>query len=170
MYYFLDTEFTDFKNSQLISLGMVSLDGKNEFYVEVEHDVSKRSAFVSDTIVPLLNQYFFNPDEASEKLNKWLDLINDGRMEVIYDYGLDAVHFSNLLYRQRKVIKRSEPKLKYLNNAIVFEVGNLSDSKLIASKINGFNKFREEYFAKGIQRHNALVDAKAMLYAWKKIF
>lgn len=57
MMLFLDTEFTDFIDCELISIGMVSEDGQHEFYAEVEdYDRTKCNAHVQSGIWPLLGK------------------------------------------------------------------------------------------------------------------
>lgn len=51
MLVFLDTEFTDFIDCELISIGMVSEDGKHVLYLEVQDfDRSKCNAFVQSAV------------------------------------------------------------------------------------------------------------------------
>lgn len=51
MLVFLDTEFTDFIDFELISIGLVSEDGKHVLYLEVQDfDRSKCSAFVQSAV------------------------------------------------------------------------------------------------------------------------
>ncbi len=57
MLVFLDTEFTDLVDSELISIGMVSEDGQRVLYLEIsDFDPSKCSPFVQDGILPLLSR------------------------------------------------------------------------------------------------------------------
>lgn len=56
MLVFLDTEFTDFARPDLISLALVSEDGR-EFYAErTDYFETRRSDFVRETIQPLLGR------------------------------------------------------------------------------------------------------------------
>lgn len=51
MLIFLDTEFTDFIDCELISIGMVAEDGRQELYLEVQDfDRSKCNAFVQSAV------------------------------------------------------------------------------------------------------------------------
>lgn len=57
MLVFLDTEFTDFIDFELISIGMVSEDGQHELYLEVQDfDRSKCNAFVQSAVWPQLGK------------------------------------------------------------------------------------------------------------------
>lgn len=56
MQIYTDTEFTDFIDPMLISIGMVA-DSGEEFYAEVPFSDAACSAFVREAVIPLLNQY-----------------------------------------------------------------------------------------------------------------
>ena len=57
---FIDTEFSDFFQLELISLGMVTDDGRH-CYVELSEGWTrdKCSAFVQEEVLPLLDRGFF---------------------------------------------------------------------------------------------------------------
>lgn len=54
---YLDTEFTDFRDSKLISIGLISGNGEHSFYAELTDSFVKEdcSYFVLETILPLLD-------------------------------------------------------------------------------------------------------------------
>ncbi len=55
MLVFIDTEFTDFADRELISIGMVGEDGRDTFYAEVQDfDRDKCNDFVRSTVWALL--------------------------------------------------------------------------------------------------------------------
>ncbi|WP_025915846.1 3'-5' exoribonuclease [Herminiimonas sp. CN] len=54
MLIFIDTEFTDFKDTELISIGLVTDNGAHEFYVELPVDQSRCNDFVLATVLPQL--------------------------------------------------------------------------------------------------------------------
>ncbi|MHB1249493.1 MAG: hypothetical protein ACYCZL_08890 [Polaromonas sp.] len=57
MLIFIDTEFTDFIDCELISIGMVSEDGQHMFYAEVQDfDCAKCNPYVQSGIWPLLGK------------------------------------------------------------------------------------------------------------------
>lgn len=57
MLVFVDTEFSDFIDCELISLGLVSEDGQYELYLEVQDfDRTKCSAFVQEAVLPQLGK------------------------------------------------------------------------------------------------------------------
>ncbi|MCB6185080.1 3'-5' exoribonuclease [Leeia sp. TBRC 13508] len=55
MIIFLDTEFTSLNQPELISIGMISDDGKHQLYLEVRDIVKDNcSEFVTTVVIPLL--------------------------------------------------------------------------------------------------------------------
>lgn len=57
MLVFVDTEFTDFIDCELISLGLVSEDGLHALYFEVQDfDRTKCNAFVQEAVLPQLGK------------------------------------------------------------------------------------------------------------------
>ena len=75
MIVFLDTEFTDFIDSDLISIGMVSEDGKYEFYAERnDFQAVWCSEFVKASVLPFLGQnsaLVCDSDELKRRLWQW---------------------------------------------------------------------------------------------------
>lgn len=91
---FLDTEFTDFKNPQLISLGVIA-KGVVDFYVEVPFELDACSDFVKTEVLPKLwGEVAF---EASKKklslqMQGWIESASFGgreKVEVLYDFSTD---------------------------------------------------------------------------------
>lgn len=81
MLLFLDCEFTDFIECELISIGMVSDDGKHELYLEVaDFDRTKCNAFVQSAVWSQLNQIQgaqICRAEIKARLKSWLAAIPD---------------------------------------------------------------------------------------------
>lgn len=81
---FLDTEFTDFFNPHLISLGMASEYGE-DFYGEVPYPDHACSTFVREVVMPLLGQiphsYFSLPNLHLEII-KWLEIVRRNKEDV----------------------------------------------------------------------------------------
>lgn len=166
---FLDTEFTAFIDTELLSLGLVSLDGL-EHYVELDltteagkAKVEKASDFVRNDGV--LGMWGLVPGataterEMGRRTGEWLlRLAADSgtRVQVAFDYSLDyelmeyAVRDAGLWDRVREVV-------------VPVNVGPLTDSPegQIAA---------EEYFCeqkrRGLSRHHALCDAGGLRAAY----
>ena len=75
MLIFLDTEFTDFIDCELISIGMVSEDGQHAFYAEVQDfDRTKCNPYVQSGIWPLLGgipNAIMKRAELTKRLRTW---------------------------------------------------------------------------------------------------
>ena len=165
---FLDTEFTDFVHAELLSIGLVSIDGR-EHYVELDLTteagkarVGKSSDFVCDHV---LNMWGLVPGAAAperemgRRTGEWLLLLaaeSGTRVQVAFDYALDyelmeyAVRDADLWDRVREVVAP-------------INVGPLTDSPdgQIAA---------QEYFCeqkrRGLSCHHALCDAGGLRAAY----
>lgn len=90
---FIDTEFTDFIDIHLISLGLVSSTGE-ELYAEVPYPDASCSPFVREAVIPLLGKI---PGAAMSKaalkaaLLHWLNQRHQERtpLHICYDYRSD---------------------------------------------------------------------------------
>lgn len=100
MLIFLDTEFTDFVDCDLISIGLVDELGR-EFYAELtDYRQEACSDFVNEVVRPLLKHHkgriegnkFF----VAKALNEWLAEYKDGA-RICYDYVLDWYLMADLL-------------------------------------------------------------------------
>src|SRR3546814_6769511 len=81
---FVDTEFTDFRDSHLISLGMASEYGE-DFYAEVPYPDHACSAFVREVVVPLLRTIpnsYFTKDNLHLEIIKWLEIVRRNKEDV----------------------------------------------------------------------------------------
>lgn len=75
MLIFLDTEFTDFIDCDLIAIGMVSEDGQHEFYAERnDYEAAWCNAFVREAVLPLLGRFpevVCSREELTRRLWTW---------------------------------------------------------------------------------------------------
>jgi hypothetical protein len=98
---FLDTEFTDFTNSELISIGIVDENGR-EFYAE-STDFRREicSDFVVETVLPLLGQYsdgiVGTKRHIAHRLEQWLSDYQDEGAVICVDYATDWYLFADLM-------------------------------------------------------------------------
>lgn len=78
---FIDTEFTDFIDCDLISIALVADDGR-EFYAErTDFDRHTCSAFVREAVLPQLGQYpgrIFSRASLHAALHEWLEQFGGG--------------------------------------------------------------------------------------------
>lgn len=95
---FLDTEFTDFTDPELIAIGLVSDDGR-EFYAECsDFDWAKCSAFVRENVLPrLIGTPAVVKDNAALRagIATWLHQFSEA--VVVFDYEGDWTLLCNAL-------------------------------------------------------------------------
>lgn len=148
---FIDTEFTDFVDPQLISIGLVAETGE-EFYAELPYDIQACSAFVRETVLPLLG---YAPDaEVSKdvlyaKITEWLRIVRSRSdvIEICYDYQTDWDLFYDVLGGQ---------------------VPAWCMRRLVADRIGEL--LRYEFHQKNrLPEHHALNDARANCYAFREL-
>ncbi|MDY7577274.1 3'-5' exoribonuclease [Herbaspirillum sp. RTI4] len=147
---FIDTEFTDFINVSLISIGMVA-DSGEEFYAEIPYPPNECSPFVHEAVIPLLGRF---PDAACsqealpERLLTWLEKVKGQheQLEICFDYQTDWDLFNDTLEyrvpewcRPRNVVRNINELLSYTFH-----------------KKNNF------------PQHHALYDARANRYAYRE--
>lgn len=146
---FIDTEFTDFIDPHLISLGMAAEYGE-DFYAETLYPGQLCSAFVREVVVPLLGRVpdaLVSAEELRMKIIHWLQIVrrNNEDVFICFDYETDWDLFCNALeYRvppwcHRKMIERDISELLY------------------------FHFFKKS----GLPEHHALYDAQANRYAYR---
>ena len=107
MILFLDTEFTDFQQPDLISIGLVSECDRYEFYAERnDFDLARCSDFVQSTVLPKLGQGPSGVDRANlaKALRAWLENVHSfdsqGPVLVLYDFDTDFDLFRQALLGQ----------------------------------------------------------------------
>ena len=91
MLIFLDTEFTDFVRPELISIALVSEDGR-EFYAErTDFQRDACNDFVRETVLPLLGRVpgaACSRLELTERLHEWFAQLPEPGT-IVYDFGSD---------------------------------------------------------------------------------
>ncbi len=97
-YVFLDSEFTDFFDPQLISIGAATNDG-NAFYCEIADWPRERaSAFVLQTVAPLLDGQAVPQAKAARSFANWLAQRAAQRpVTLVTDSGFDRWALAELL-------------------------------------------------------------------------
>jgi len=145
---FIDTEFTDFFDPQLISIGLAASTGE-EFYAEVPYQYEKCSAFVREVVVPLLSHNDLCPyDELHLRLREWLKIIKGEENILVcydsdYDRALFVKAFGNIL-----------PAFVEFRH-----IGDRNINELLRYEFHVKNKLPE---------HHALNDALANRYAFRE--
>ena len=181
---FVDTEFTDFLNMQLISLGMITEDGKHEIYVEInDYDKKASSSFVKEIVEPLLCTEGYTKVQAGAKVGSWLDELPDNEITIVFDYQSDYDLLLDLIDvpPAGKILKPCliHPNLRA--KAILSVVGRPSLDRVLASDATNFlsmndaiketstkffNGAMEFFYATKLPNHHALNDAKANRAGW----
>ena len=144
---FLDTEFSGFKDPQLISIGLVTSTGE-EFYAEVEFDLEVCSDFVRRTVVPLLTQTeTLSLADLKTSLSTWIEEVREpGPTLLCYDSEYDRKMLDSIFEND------------YPSGVVLRNLG--------ASYINKLKQY--EYHVKNKQaEHHALHDARALKYAFQ---
>lgn len=101
MHLFLDCEFNgwhDQGTGELISLGLVSADGKYEFYEAV--GCKNPNPFVLQHVMPILGQSTIPMWELVDKLSSFLWEVHnqeEGRITIVADYPSDIELFNRIL-------------------------------------------------------------------------
>jgi len=148
---FIDTEFTDFLDPKLISIGLVAQSGE-EFYAELPYEVRECSEFVKAAVLPLLGyapHVEMTKDELYIQITNWLRLVRSKDQEIFicYDYQTDW----DLFY-----------------DALDGRVPPWCKRRLVADRINEL--LRYEFHRKNkMPEHHALNDAKANCYAFREL-
>lgn len=185
MILFLDTEFTDFVNSDLISLALVSEDKGHVHYVELlDYAQHEASDFVKQVVVPLLkpNQYGKKRFQAADELAKFLISLEDKKIDIAVDFGTDWDLMINLLNEAHNELKSQligkDAPIKitgYMQGPLF--VQNLiergfANSPEIMNKAYQYKQDYEELWLNQSKEliHHALHDATAMRYGWVKAF
>lgn len=102
---FIDTEFSNFDNMKLISIGLISENNQTFYEESSEYKLTDCSNFVVEHIIPLLNSYkdktFVKKmnKEIAQSMLQWLVEINPQEeiIEIIADYKGDWKLFNQLL-------------------------------------------------------------------------
>lgn len=160
---YMDTEFTDFKDGRLISIGLITGDGERSFYAELTDNYIEAdcSYFVLETVLPLLDApelpsevdykavyARMTIDQCRHHLNAWFACLQEP-VKVISDAQFDH-ELLRALFRDHPWPATVDPAPHYVG------LGHCEFLRYEAGTIRFFDK-NHEY-----RRHHALDDAKAM--------
>ena len=168
---FVDCEFTDFKQMDLMSIGIVSEDGNHEFYQEVHHIADYRSTFVNQVVVPLMTVGSAKShDHVALDLKEWLDALPGTDVTIVTDYVGDWYLMSDLL-KKYPPSKRIFPKM--YNAAFEYMLvergfNPQSSTSKYSRALSAMTQGIADYFKIDPRQHHALVDAKANRHGWWK--
>jgi hypothetical protein len=156
---FLDAEFTQFRDGQLLALGLVCEDGR-ECYVEIADAArhERASDFCQEIVIPQFGLVPGSamPDDAAAgtRVADWLASFATPLL-VCHDYKLDWRHLEAAL--------RAAGRWDELGNALRAE-----DIAGVAAPGSAGEAAQDAVFAasRWPTRHHALVDARALRAAW----
>lgn len=153
---FFDAEFTghDTVNDQLMSVGMVSLDGEREMYFELEYDESHVSEWVTEHVVPYLDGEKISRKEAREKIREFCGNSEPHLVATVNQY--DMVFWHKLFAGEKEPIHSIPIDFA----SMLFAVGLTPAREIGGEKKDFYAQFgidTEQY-----KMHNALDDAKLM--------
>lgn len=158
MLIFLDTEFTNFPESEcdLISIGLVDENGR-EFYAEsTQYRQEACSDFVKQIVLPLLGKtptrVVGNYFEIARQLNEWLKYYGDTVVTICFDYNTDWA----LMARTLLLL----PPEELFSNIQASNVWPLIDDL----KLKAF--WEEKHAVLGWEQHHALWDAHGNRFAF----
>lgn len=166
---FLDTEFTDFIQCDLISIGLKAETGE-EFYGEnLDFNKKLSSDFVCANIYPLLDatKHGMKELELSARLWQWFEDLPGDKVEIYFDYQMDWELMCALL-------RGRHPKLVAPVN-IFAKLGMQCITASAMAGPDGFTKahtrmrltfydaFLKHFQETGERQHHALSDARANL-------
>lgn len=151
MLIFLDTEFTDFIDCELISIGLVGEDGRHELYLEVQDfDRSKCNAFVQSAVwsqLGRIEEAVVRKEEVQARLRDWF-----ASLPRSVTIACDSQHDRDLL---ADAFDGEWPN----NLAGWFDLRLLIDTGI-------FDRAVAQYHTKARPWHHALYDAQAHRAGW----
>lgn len=168
MYLFLDTEFTDFKHMDLISIGVVSENGKREFYQEVNNHIADyRSDFVNEVVMPLLksSEYGKSYDWVALLFADWLNDLSSKDITIVIDYSGDRFLAEKLL---QKTPSNKQIRFMLVSDALtqVLQERGLYTPATNTLAMSTFVEEAGNYYQQDPRVHHALVDAKSNRHGW----
>ena len=155
---FLDTEFTDFVRPDLISIALVSEDGR-EFYAErTDYREDDCSDFVRETVLPLLGgvpDAAFSLSELTQRLRDWFEQLPEPAT-IIYDFESDWLLLADAILGRsyRNPLANFGEPLQLGNSSITHPV---------------FERAQNLTYTQDWPPHHALADARALMagyHAW----
>ena len=160
---FFDAEFTghDIMRDQLMSIGMVSLDGEREMYFELEYDEGNVNEWVKEHVVPYLTQEKISRDEACERIKKFC-----GRSE---PHLVATVNHYDMAFWHKLFAGKKEPihSIPIDFASMLFAVGLTPAREIDGEKKNFYAQF--DINLNDYKMHNALEDARLMRELYIKL-
>lgn len=174
---FIDTEFTDFINTDLISIGLAADNGEEYYGENSEFIKSWANPWVQSNIYPLLtpNTHGMGRSELSARVWCWIDELPCTSVIITIDYQTDYDLLLDLFGEKHpKIIGVQnifENIFKSIDEQIISMGGSSTDYDNRSRKARAmFDLHQMDYFFRTKEdRHHALSDAKANREAYMKL-
>lgn len=165
---FLDTEFTDFKTQDLISIALYNSDTGEFLYREVKYNSNICSAFVLQTVIPLLTGPVVTYEQAAQDVIDWINSQGED-VTVVCDYIGDITLLYMLM--RSSTSQCTQPKFAFEGQMLYSILDALkryswAEQEEIRSE---FDQLKEQFLTANPRRHNALEDVKDAARAWNII-
>ena len=152
---YLDTEFTQFTQPQLISIGLAAEDGREFYAVSKSFSLEQCSAFVRNVVLPIIEDWpiaTLDRRELRASLRQWLNESAEP-VEIVCDFVIDAELLLELIDGQ------TDFSLREFNVAGVSVISGVAFAEIAESV--------DAYFTEPRQwlRHHSLEDARALRHA-----
>lgn len=160
---FFDAEFTghDIINDQLMSIGMISLDGEREMYFELEYDEDHVSEWVKENVVPYLIDEKISQEEARTRIGEFCGNSEPHLVATVNHYDMAFWH---KLFAGEKEPIHSIP-IDFAS--MLFAIGLTPAREIGGEKKNFYAQFGidlDDY-----RMHNALDDVRLMRELYIKL-
>lgn len=147
MLIFVGTEFTSLDEPYLISVGLVTEDGRELYFELAGVSPAVCAPFVQNTVLPLLDGPVLTPAQAAKAVAEFLSPYREVR------FFSDAPRYDVELLRP------------FLPGGLVISVAVPSFET--EADEQAYEEAYSQAFAKGLRRHHALDDARAMRTAFR---
>ena len=149
---YLDTEFTQFTQPNLISIGLVADDGREFYAVMKRFPFQQCSAFVREVVLPIIEHWpstTLDRRELQQSLRQWLNKSAEP-LEIVCDFATDAELLIELIDAE------TDHALRTFNIASVTVFSAMQCEQITDAVDNYFTEPRQW------PRHHALEDARAL--------
>lgn len=172
---FFDTEFTDFTNMDMISIGMVAESGEELYKENLDFIESWSSQWVKDNIYPLLNRQQFGAKrhQIVMDIEEFVSALDCSEVEFLADYQGDLDILKSLLgsaqlTKPYKLVNFRNVIYQAADKFVTDTGGNdTSYQKLVKNAMGDFDREFEKFFTEtGQTQHHALSDARANFKAF----
>lgn len=152
---YLDTEFTQFTQPRLISIGLVTDSGREFYAVMKSFPLQQCSAFVRDVVLPIIEHWpstTLDRRELRQLLRQWLNEAAEP-LEIVCDFVTDAELLIELIDGDTDHVLREF-------NIASFTVLSAAQCERITDALDSYFTEPREW-----PRHHALEDARALRHA-----